>query len=95
MNKVVENAKLLPPTKRSVLEVVAHVYDPLGWISPVVIAMKILFQKLCMDKEDWDTPLKIEHRELYERWINDLEQVGTISLSRCYFQVVSGEVKSV
>ena len=57
--------------------------------------MKILFQKLCMDKEDWDTPLKKEHRELFERWINDLEQVGTISISRCYFQGVVGEVKSV
>ena len=86
MNKVVENAKLLPPTKRSVLKVVAQVFDLLGWISPVVITMKILFQKLCMDKEDWDTPLKKEHGELFERWINDLEQVGTISISRCYFQ---------
>ena len=86
LNKVVENAKLLPPTKRSVLKVVAQVYDPLGWISPVVITMKILFQKLCMDKEDWDTPLKKEHKELFERWVNDLEQVGTISISRCYFQ---------
>ena len=75
LNKIVENAKLLPPTKRSVLKVVAQVYDPLGWISPVVITMKIIFQKLCMDKEDWDTPLKKEHRELFERWINDLEQV--------------------
>ena len=57
--------------------------------------MKILFQKLCMEKEDWDIPLKKEHRGLFERWINDLEQVGTISLSRCYFQGVVGEVKSV
>ena len=77
------------------LKVVAQVYDPLGWISPVVITMKILFQKLCMDKEEWDTPLKKEHRELFERWINDLEQVGTISISKCYFQGVAGEVKSV
>ena len=92
---VIENAKLLPPAKRSVLKVVAQVYDPLGWISPVVITIKILFQKLCMDKEDWDTPLKKEHRELFERWIKDLEQVGTISLSKCYFPGVAGEVKSV
>ena len=95
LNKVVENTKLLPPTKQSVLKVVAQVYDPLGWISPVVITIKILFQKLCMDKEDWDTPLKKEHRALFERWINDLEQVVTITLSRCYFQGVVGEVKSV
>ena len=95
LNKVVENAKLLPPTKRSLLKVVAQVNDPLGWISPVIITMKILFQKLFMDKEDSNTPLKKEHRELFERQIDDLEQVGTISFSRCYFQGVAGEVKSV
>ena len=77
------------------LKVVAQVYDPLGWIAPVVITMKILFQKLCMDKEDWDTPLTKEHKELFERCVNDLEQVGTISITRCYFQGVAGEVKSV
>ena len=48
-----------------------------------------------MDKEDWDTPLKKEHRELLERWIKDLKQVGAIGLSRCYFQGVAGKVKSV
>ena len=57
--------------------------------------MKILFQKLCVDKEDWDTPLKKEHKEQLERWIKHSEQVGIISLSRYYFQGVAEEVKSV
>ena len=43
LSKVVENASSLPLTKRSVLSVVAQIYDPLGWITPVVIPMKILF----------------------------------------------------
>lgn len=31
-------------------------YDPLAWVSlsPVTILLKILFQKLCQDKCDWD-----------------------------------------
>ena len=49
LSKVVENARSLPLTKRSILSVVAQVYDPLGWITPVVIPMKIIFQKLCID----------------------------------------------
>ena len=35
--------KELPATKHSVIKVIASVYDPIGFISPFVISMKILF----------------------------------------------------
>ena len=65
LSKVVENARSLPLTKRSVLSVVVQIYDPLGWITPVVIPMKTLFQKLCIDKESWDSPLNEQHRAIF------------------------------
>ena len=43
MSKVVENARSPPLTKRSILSLVAQVFDPLGWITSVVILMNILF----------------------------------------------------
>ena len=51
LSKVFENVGSLPLFKRSVLSVVAQVYDPHEWVIPVVMPMKILFQKLCIDKE--------------------------------------------
>ena len=59
--------KELPATKCSVLKVLSSVYDPIGFISPFVIPMKILFQDLCSEKEDWDSPLSAEH---LKRWQN-------------------------
>ena len=41
---LIELAKELPSTK-----VIASVYDPIGFISPFVIPMKILFQDLCFE----------------------------------------------
>ena len=41
-------AARLPYTKRSVLQVTERMYDPLGLASPILVEMKILFQKLCM-----------------------------------------------
>ena len=35
-------------TKRSVLFLIARLYDPLGWISPVAIIAKSFMQKLCL-----------------------------------------------
>ena len=49
----------LPPTKRSLLRISAKIFDPLGFISPVTIAAKMLFQQVCAHKSDWDQPLKM------------------------------------
>ena len=37
-------------SKQSLLRVTASIFDPLGFLSPFVIRLKILFQILCMDK---------------------------------------------
>ena len=50
--------KSLPPTKRSLLKMSAKIFDPLGFISPITISAKILFQQVCIHKADWDQPLE-------------------------------------
>ena len=44
-------------TKRELLKVLSSVYDPLGIISPTIITLKMLFQKICMTKINWDNIL--------------------------------------
>lgn len=34
------------PTKRNILSLIARLYDPLGWLSPVIVIPKILIQEL-------------------------------------------------
>lgn len=41
-------------TKRSLLSEIASLYDPLGWISPVVIRAKNLMQLLWKEQIGWD-----------------------------------------
>ena len=48
--KSASRAAGLPVTKRSILKVVAGMYDTLRIISPVVVSIKVLFQELC---EGW------------------------------------------
>ena len=48
----------LPPTKKSVLKLSAKLFDPLGLLSLFVVNMKIWFQKLCVDKVNWDDRLE-------------------------------------
>jgi len=69
-------------TKRTVLSEVAQIYDPLGFISPVIIRAKILIQELWLAKIDWDKPLPTE---LQNRWINfrrELPALDELSIPR-------------
>ena len=49
--------------KRNVLRTLSAFYDPLGFIQPIVMGMKISFQNLCIEKLQWDA-------ELFKSWWN-------------------------
>jgi hypothetical protein len=42
------------PTKRNILKVVAHTFDPLGIFSPFLLHAHQIFQELCRLKFGWD-----------------------------------------
>ena len=58
--ELTEYANSLPLTKRSILKFTSKIYDPMGFISPVTVKMKVLFQEMCIDKTNWDSELKGE-----------------------------------
>lgn len=49
-----------PLTKRKIVSCVAQLYDPNGYISPVIVTGKILIQRLWKEKLDWDEILSEE-----------------------------------
>ena len=57
-------------TKRKVLSSIAKLYDPLGWLAPVVITAKAFIQKLWFAKLDWEDSL---HNDLKSEF-----SVGTL-----------------
>ena len=57
VSDIAQAAQSVQPTKRNVVSVVGRFYDPLGFLAPVVLRFKLLFQRLCVNKMDWDQPL--------------------------------------
>jgi Pao retrotransposon peptidase. len=47
----------VPLTKRKILSTIAQLFDPLGWLAPVVVQAKILLQQLWLARVDWDSAL--------------------------------------
>ena len=73
-------------TKRVVLQQSSKIFDPLGFTSPVTIRAKLLLQQLWQKKLPWDNSLPSEHQQLWQTLSQDLQQLHTISIPRCYWK---------
>ncbi|XP_062711095.1 uncharacterized protein LOC134289311 [Aedes albopictus] len=66
-------------TKRQLLSDSSKFFDPFGWIAPVIIRMKILFQHLWLYDLGWDDPLPAF---ILEEWITLKETLHHIERIR-------------
>ena len=73
------------PTKRAILSDVSKTFDVLGWITPVILPMKRLFQELWQLKVDWDDPLPENLKLSHQIWREELPLLADLELSRCYY----------
>lgn len=81
----------LPVTKRSILKLAARVFDPLGFVTPFVIKVKVLFQELCADKSSWDDELSGEIKQKWNILVNELLVLRDVRIPRCYFTFPSAK----
>ena len=70
------------PTKRSVLAIIARIFDPLGWISPVVFFAKHMMQKIWKANVDWDDPLPDSLLTLWLSFQADMSALSHIKIPR-------------
>ena len=47
ISEIFKEAVNIVPTKWNILSIIASVYDPIGYLQPLVIMLKILFQEIC------------------------------------------------
>ena len=79
MTEVAKQAKNLEPTNRDVVSLIGRFYDPLGFLTPVVVKFKICMQCLCEARIGWDETLP---RSLTSQWSNvmaDLAEAQPLS----------------
>lgn len=94
VREVGRQAGSLSATKRHIVSLVGRIYDPLGFLSPVVIRLKILFQELCELKLEWDEPLTGTLLTKWESMVADLQADQQIQIPRYILHDVSYQVDS-
>lgn len=65
-----------PYTKRKVLSIIASMFDPLGFVSPVIVLAKIIMQKIWISKLEWDDVLS---ENLLNEWVKFLKYLPALN----------------
>jgi len=69
-------------TKRGVLSVIARIYDPLGFLSPVLLLAKHIMQLIWSSGVAWDDRLPLEIEEIWSQFVSDLPSLSFIRVPR-------------
>ncbi|XP_077270949.1 uncharacterized protein LOC143902120 [Temnothorax americanus] len=69
-------------SKRRVLSETARLFDPLGWLAPVVIRAKILIQSAWLQRLDWDDPLPTTDAQSWKSFLEELPLLSRLRVNR-------------
>ena len=70
-------------TKRSFLEKIATLLDPLGFVSPYIAQEKVSLQEIWMTDLDWYDPLQLIISKNVTNWLKGLETLTSFQVLRC------------
>jgi hypothetical protein len=80
-------------TKRTILSDVARLYDPLGFMGPVIFTAKVFIQKLWLLQLDWDEQLRESDQSTWINFRQQLQIINQIAINRRFFEF--NEIKEV
>lgn len=72
------------PTKREALKLTMSVFDPLGFLSPLVVRFKIFLQQIWRIGIGWDDTITQEMNTTWIQLVSELKKIEDITIPRCY-----------
>ncbi|XP_057372209.1 uncharacterized protein LOC130693104 [Daphnia carinata] len=77
--------KLDGETKREILRETSSVYDPFGFLSPVLLQAKLILQAVCRKSVGWDDQLDQTTIDEWQNWAISLSKLNPLSVPRCFY----------
>lgn len=72
-----------PATRRGILSCSASLYDPLGFVAPVLLQPKRLLQNMCRLGCGWDEEVDTQVEAAWTKWLHDVRMVENLRIPRC------------
>ena len=83
-----------PPTRRDILSVVSSIYDPLGFIAPLILSAKAILRDLCRKGLNWDDRIPHEDLVRWQDWLKELPKLEQFAVERCLKPTNFGRIAS-
>ena len=84
--------KQIATSRRTMLSMASSIYDPLGFIAPLIIPAKIILQQMCRQKTGWDCQPDKEILVRWEQWTKNITDLKGIKITRCFVPDNFGKV---
>ncbi|CAD7001397.1 unnamed protein product, partial [Ceratitis capitata] len=69
-------------TKRAILSAIAKLFDPLGWLAPIIIVAKILMQNIWLEGTDWDETVSSTTMNRWQTFVSGYAEINNIRVPR-------------
>ena len=79
--------------ERGILFLTSSVYDPLGFVAPMIQPTKKVLQDLCKQKLGWEDSISVVDSERWEKWKSQLPSLFEITVNKCVKPPCFGDLK--
>ncbi|XP_036342578.1 uncharacterized protein LOC118751859 [Rhagoletis pomonella] len=69
-------------TKRAILSAIAKLFDPLGWLAPIIIVAKILMQNIWLEGTDWDETVSSTTLDRWQNFTQHYNEIDKVRIPR-------------
>lgn len=71
-------------TRRGMLSQLSSVYDPCGYVAPLLLKGRILIQSTCKTNLSWDDQIPGTLKDGWENWCMSFEALSNFQVRRCF-----------
>ena len=75
-----------PVTKRGILSTINSIFDPLGFLSPIILNGKLILRDIVASGKDWDESLSPDIENKWVKWKDGLKNLNAVQVPRCYIK---------
>ena len=82
-----------PITKRKILSTISKLFDPAGWLTPLIIQAKILLQDLWLEGVNWDERVSSSTYTKWKTFLDQFSSVDSIQIPRWINYCLEGNIQ--
>ena len=70
-------------TRQRILSIVSSIFDPLGFLGPIILPGKLIFQEATRLSSAWDEEVPGDLRSEWLTWVGSLGDITSVTIPRC------------